>query len=257
MSKKIDKNKDFTMLSDELFRLGFSDKKAALYLAILEMGMGSASELANAAGIKRTTVYDLLDELTDDRLVSITFNGNKRNFTAEPPENLQHLAMERLQVVDQILPGLKELFRSNMQLPRIRYYEGVEGIRYVHEELLKVKSREYFYFGSITGFVDALGREYLENFVRRRICRKIWSNAIRIRTHEIDSPDLLPGNDNYRRVKYLSRSLPDNVANLTLYDGKIAICATSHENYAMIVESQEMFTILKLVWDCMWDAAEQ
>jgi hypothetical protein len=68
---------------------------------------------------------------------------------------------------------------------------------------------------------------------------------------------MTPGDENYRRVRYLSRSLADNVANLTLYDGKIAICSTSHENYAMIVESSEMYTILKLVWDCMWTVAKE
>jgi sugar-specific transcriptional regulator TrmB len=224
---------------------------------MLTLGRGTAAELAASAKLKRTTAYDILEELTAERLVSMTFAGNKRLFVAEPPENLQQLLDRQIYTVDRIMPGLKELFYHNSRRPRIRYFEDVEGIRYVHEELLKVKSREYFYFGSITGFVDALGKDYLESFVRRRISRRIWSNALRIRSHEIDSPYMTPGDENYRRVRYLSRSLGDNVANLTLYDGKIAICSTSHENYAMIIESQEMYTILKLVWDCMWDTAEE
>jgi sugar-specific transcriptional regulator TrmB len=245
------------MLENELQQLGFSEKKAALYKALLTQGRGTAAELAASARLKRTTAYDLLEELTNEHLAAMTFAGNKRVFIAEPPENLQQFIDRQLHTIDRIMPGLKELFYHNSPRPRIRYFEDAEGIRHVHEELLKVKSKEYFYFGSITGFVDALGRDYLESFVRRRIRRRIWSHAIRIRTHEIDSPYMTPGDDNYRRVRYLTRSLGDNVANLTLYDGKIAICSTSHENYAMIVESREMYTILKLIWDCMWDAAEE
>ncbi|MDD3117986.1 MAG: helix-turn-helix domain-containing protein [Victivallales bacterium] len=243
------------MEAEALRQLGFGERKATLYLTLLTMGRGTAAELAAAAKIKRTTAYDLLAELTADHLAAVTFVGNKRYFVAEPPEQLQTLAARRVQAADRLMPGLKELFYRHADRPRVRYFEGAEGIRRVHEELLKVKNREYFYFGSISGFVDALGRDYLERFVRRRISRRIWSYAIRIRSQEIDSPLLLPGNENYRRVRYLSRSLPDNVASLTFYDGKIAICSTSHENYAMIVESWEMYTILKLVWDCMWDVA--
>lgn len=245
------------MIEEDLRQLGFSEKKAAVYLALLGLGRGTAAELATAARVKRTTVYDLLEELRAEQLVSVTFVGNKRYFAVETPENLRLLAEDRLRTVDRLLPGLKELFNRNSRLTRVRYFEGVEGLRYVHEELLRVKSGEYFYFGSISGFVDALGRDYLDNFVRRRITRGIWSNAIRIRSQEVDSPELMPGDENLRRVRYLSRSLPDHVANLTLYDGKIAICSTSEENYAMIVESREMFTILKLIWDCMWEAAEE
>jgi len=245
------------MLADELRRLGFSGKKAALYTALLGMGRASAAELAAAARIKRPTVYDIMEELTAEHLVSITFIGNKRMFTAEPPENLQEHLNRQMRAVDQIMPSLKELFYHNSHKPRVRYFEGAEGIRYVHEELLKLKSKEYFYFGSTIGSVDALGRDYMESFIRRRISRRIWSYALRIRMHEIDSPSLMPGDENYRKVRYLSRSLSENVTNLILYDGKIAICSTSQENYAMIVESTEMYAILKLIWDCAWETAEE
>jgi len=245
------------MLNDELANAGFSPKKAALYIALLKLGRGSAAKLADASGIKRTTVYDLMDELIRDNMASVTFDGNKRIFAVEPPENLEALMRKKMDNVERIMPGLKEIFRQNTSRPRVRYFEGIEGIRYVHDELLKVKTKEYFYFGSISCFVDTLGNEYLENFVRRRISRKIWSNAIRIRSHEIDRDCAAPGERNYRRVRYLSKSIPSDVANLILFDGHIAICATSKENYAMIIESSEMFTILKLLWDCMWAVSEE
>jgi len=245
------------MLAEELRQLGFGDRKAALYLAVLARGRGTAAELATAAKIRRTTAYGLLEELTAERLVSVTFIENKRYFVAEPPETLRQRVADQVAAADRLMPGLKELFGRTDSRPRVRYFEGVEGLRYVHEELLKVKSREYFYFGSMAGFVDALGIVYMEAFVRRRISRRIWSHAIRIRSQEVDSPLLVPGDENYRKVRYLSRSLPDSMANLTLFDGKIAICSTSHENYAMIIESRETYTILKLVWDCMWEVASE
>ena len=245
------------MVEEELKKLGFSEKKIALYRALLQAGSGSATELAEAAKVKRTTAYDILDELYQDKLVTLTFEGKKRLFTAEPPENLQVLIQEKLAAVDRVLPGLKELYNKNQKKARVRFYEGTAGLRYVHDELLKVKSKEYFYFGSMSSFEDSLGKEYLQDFINRRIRKKIWSNAIRIRSHELADPITHAGPENFRRVRYISKPLKGVVANLTIFDGKVAICSSSHENFAMIIESEEMFTILRFLWDYIWDLAEK
>lgn len=245
------------MNADDLMRIGFGAKQSALYLVLLEQGKGTAAELARSAGIKRTTAYDLLGELEEQKLVAVTFSGRRRIFAAEPPENLQRLIDRQKSVLDQLLPSLNDMFYRHGERPRVRYYEGVEGIRYVHEELLKVKAGEYFYFGSMQGFRNALGEDYLVDFIRRRIRRKIWSNALRIRAREIDDPLAAAGDNNYRRVRYLTRPLVGEVANLTLYDNKIAVCSSAGENYGMIIESREMHAILKLIWDCLWASAEE
>ncbi|MFA5206001.1 MAG: helix-turn-helix domain-containing protein [Lentisphaeria bacterium] len=245
------------MTPEQLAELGLGGRPGALYLALLAHGRGTAAELARAAGLKRTTAYDLLAELAAQKLASVTFAGKRRVFAAEPPENLQRRIERQSHALDRLLPDLNDLFYRHGIRPRVRYYEGAEGIRYVHEELLKVKAREYFYFGSMLGFQKALGQEYLLDFIRRRIRRKIWSNALRIRTEEIDDPLAAAGDTNYRRVRYLAKPPADTVANLTLYDDKIAVCSSAQENYGLIIESREMHTILKLIWDCLWAVAEE
>lgn len=244
------------MNTHELKQIGFSEKKAALYMAVLHSGSGSVAELANTAGIKRTTAYDILDELCRENLVTVSFSGKKRIFVAEPPENLNVLVERQTKSVNRLLPSLKEIFYSNTR-PRVRYYEGIEGLKKVHDELLAVKSKEYFYFGSMRGFVDAMGKEYIDDFIQKRIRKKIWANALRIRNQEIDEPLTVAGETNLRRVRYLSKPLYDDVANLTLFEDKIGICSTSSENYALVIESREMYTILRFIWDCLWENAEE
>lgn len=242
---------------DQLKQLGFNDRKAEIYLVLLQNGSGSATDLAAAANIKRTTAYDLLDELCAEQLASISFEGKKRIYTAESPGQLQLMIQQQMQKVDALLPGLSALYNSRSHKPKVRYYEGAEGMKRVNEELLKVKTGEYFYFGSMEGFVESSGKQYLEDFVRRRIRKKIWSNAIRIRSQEIDEPYTLGSVENYRRVRYLSKPLELNVVNLTLFDGKVSISSTTKENYAMVIESHQVFTLLKYLWDYLWQIAEE
>jgi sugar-specific transcriptional regulator TrmB len=241
----------------QLGELGFGAKKALLYNTLLQARSGSAADLAEAAGIKRTTIYELLDELVADGLAVVGFSGRKRVYTATQPENLQ-LRLERQKtLLDELLPDLNVLFNRTPHKPRVRYYEGMQGVRQFHDELLQTPSREYFYFGSMQGLEGVVGRRYLKSFVRRRVEKNIRAHAIRIREQEIDEPLLMPGDELHREVRYISLPQAASVVNMTLFDGKVAIVASTGENYALIIESEGLFTLLKLIWDYLWDIAEK
>ena len=241
----------------QLEAFGFGGKKALVYSALLQARSGSAAELAEAAGLKRTTLYELLDELVADGLAVVGFSGRKRVYTATQPDNL-HLCLERQRsLLDELLPELNGLFSRTSHNPRVRYYEGMKGVRQFHDELLKTPSGEYFYFGSMRGLEGVVGRRYLKSFVRRRVERKIRAHAIRIREQEIDEPLLMPGDELYREVRYISLPQGTNVVNMTLFDGKVAIVASTGENYALIVESDGLFALLKLIWGYLWGVAEK
>ncbi|HWL54770.1 MAG TPA: helix-turn-helix domain-containing protein [Chthoniobacteraceae bacterium] len=244
-------------LLEPLRELGFNGRKAHLYQVLLRLRSGSATELARAAGLKRTTVYDLLDELAADGLAVISFAGRKRVYTALHPDNLQ-LRLERQRtLLDDLLPDLNLLFNQSPRKPRIRYYDGVQGVRQFHEELLQTPAKEYFYFGSMSSLVGVVGRRYLKSFVTKRVARKIRAHAIRIREQEIDESHLLPGDENYREVRYISLPPDEQVVNMTLYDDKVAIVASAEEGYALIIESHGLFTLLKVIWNYLWRSAEE
>ncbi|MDP2917995.1 MAG: helix-turn-helix domain-containing protein, partial [bacterium] len=54
----------------QLTNLGLSDKEAACYLALLELGPSTVSEIAGLAKINRTTGYDILESLANYGLIS-------------------------------------------------------------------------------------------------------------------------------------------------------------------------------------------
>ncbi len=239
-------------LIGELGNLDLSRRQAKVYLALLRLGSASAIELAKDTGFKHPTVYDVLDSLKDRSLISERHEGRRRRFTAENPENFRDRENRRMQSLETILPSLMELYAAGPRHPTVRVYQGVEGIRMVDEELLKVKSKEYFYFGSVQEMLNINDERYLRDYCRRRIERGIWSNSIRNRSSESTADYMQPGEQNLRRVRYLPQSISENVAELYLYDGKIAIHSTLKENYAVTIESRELFVLLKTIWDCLW-----
>lgn len=243
------------MNPQELQALGFREKEAVLYIEILARGGGSAAELAQRTGLKRPTVYSLLDMLGQKRLVSNGIRGKKRIFEPEAPERIESVLENQRAVCQRLLPQLNALYFGSSTPINIRVYKGLTEIASIYSALLEVKSKEYFYIGSIQTFVSAHGREYANDFVRERIRRKIWANALRIRSQELDDTLLSGEEKNYRRVRYLPQSPIGELATLILFDGKVAIYTGRDAYCAILVENEQYYTTMKLVWDCLWAAA--
>lgn len=260
LSKIFDKTegKKMAISAAMLESLDFNEKKARLYLAMLEKG-GTASELAVRAKLKRSTVYTYLEELIADNLVSQSLHGTRRYFVAENPENLSILFQQRLNTVNALLPSLKSLFSSGVaSIPHVRYYEGIDGVRSIHEELLRDSEGEYFYFGTQRGFADTLGQDYLSNFTSRRIRKGIWSNAIRFKSQETNLPDSYGTAQNLRRIHYLpDNQMPYCSASITIFNGKTVVISSEQMPYGFVIEEQNLYVLLKAIWDFIWAKTKQ
>ena len=65
--------------------MGFSAKKARIYVALLELGEAVGADIAKKADLKRTTVYNILPELMKDGHVKVIVQNKKRLFSIEHP----------------------------------------------------------------------------------------------------------------------------------------------------------------------------
>ena len=75
-------NKLITQIKNNL---GFSEKKAKVFLALLQLGETNVLAIAQKAKLKRTTVYNILPELINEGLVaSASTKGRKRYFVTDP-----------------------------------------------------------------------------------------------------------------------------------------------------------------------------
>ena len=70
---------------DQLEKLGLNGRQAKVYLALLQLGTGTAIDIAKATRFKHPTVYDVLDVLKERALVTETFEGGRKLFSAEDP----------------------------------------------------------------------------------------------------------------------------------------------------------------------------
>lgn len=137
------------MMIEVLKKLSLSEKEAKVYLALLEAGPRSLRALAEVTNLNRGTVHNTLKVLATRGLVSFYHQDTKQHFIAESPEVLLREARSQEQKVQQtiseitgILPELSLLYDDATHKPKVRYYEGVKGVRNILDDLLSVMSSQ-------------------------------------------------------------------------------------------------------------------
>lgn len=138
-----------SMLESILKNIGLSDKEARVYLAALELGEESVQRIAKKAKVNRPTAYNMIRALMKRGLMSTIEKGKKQYFSAESPERLmnlikakeeEHKLLERS--VLEALPELKAAFNKAGEKPRIRYFEGKEGLKEIQMDIVNDQPTE-------------------------------------------------------------------------------------------------------------------
>lgn len=240
-------------LNELLNQLGLDYKEDDVYLALLELGTASVHEIAIKAGIKRTTTYDVLDNLIKKGLVGQTQKGKKRLFYAEEPEKLNVLLWEKQSKLIEAMPLLKSLYNTAGSKPKIRYFEGKEGLKQVYRDTLN-------YQGELVAFIteniiNDLGRDFAEEYIAKRKKANIAARVI--------APDTTEHREYKNKDKEFlkqTRLVPKDkfpfTIEMNIYGNKIAFMSFK-ETLGIIIESNEIANNMKLLFELAWKGAKQ
>lgn len=241
------------LTENDLQQFGLSKSAALVYMNLLQNGGLSATELSENTGIGRTNIYNLIEQLVAENLVTIDFNGSKKRFSANDPVVFLKKTEDQLEMINQLLPELKALYQLHPAKPKISYHEGSEGVRAVTDDLLTTKGGRYCYFGSILAQFELEGPDHLNAFIARRLSLGIRSLAIRSRRAERPGPLLAPNIEMLRQVRFFPGPVPESIPNLYIYDSRVAIISNAGEKWALIIESPELASLMQSVWDMIWE----
>jgi len=130
-------NKANEKFIDQIKEVGLEPKEAEIYLAILALGKATISDIARNAPVKRTTIYQYIDNLTQKGLLLKSVKGKRIFYVAEDPEKLLKVLDEKKKKISAILPELQKMHSISFHKPKIRFYEGLEGMREIYDEMTK------------------------------------------------------------------------------------------------------------------------
>jgi HTH-type transcriptional regulator, sugar sensing transcriptional regulator len=176
-------------------------------------------------------------------------------FAPEPPEQLLTLAEEKVNITKSIIPELLSLTSAAGFRPKIRFYEGREGVERVFTESLTAK-REilgYTNLQDVTAFFPDFFRDYTHAKLKKGIKTRYLSPTTVETVHMMDQ--FLPKkfDPNLLEILLVNR-------NQFLFENEVLIFGNSvgivslhrDELLGVIIESPTFARTMKAVFDLAW-----
>jgi sugar-specific transcriptional regulator TrmB len=234
--------------------LELNEKEAKIYRAILRARRATVIELAKATNIKRTTVYHCLDALVEKGLINrIITDSHKYYYAEDPEESLKAMVKEKEEAIKKLIPDLKSIFGTELYQPEIRLYRNTAGLRKMYEDVLNAKEKVARYYLSSTNLEELLGQNFVDDFVEKRIEKKIMSLALRSFEYKPEREKGTTHAKQFREVRFV----PENIIikpYICVYDDKVAMISTKDEKLGFIVQSHEFAEAQKAIFDMIWNS---
>lgn len=239
-----------------LEKLGLSDKESRVYITALEMGKFSVLALANKTGIKRPTCYLILDELIKKGLITTFPKAKKVIYLAEHPNILLKKAADSHELAKELMPELQSIMGSMIEKPELKVYSGQQGIQQIYEIMLET-GKDIHYLMSVEEAVEAAGKDYLDNWIRRRIAKGVHTYKIAIRDREIPGIALYDGSpENLRTTRYAPVGFASPYT-IYIFGKKVAFVSTKKDLFGFIVESADLAISMKALFDVVWGISSE
>lgn len=254
------------MFENILNKIGLSTKEAKVYLTSLQIGSQPASIIANKAGLNRSTAYVVLNSLLKKGLVSQFIKADVKYFLAVSPEYLiQYIDRLKRDIesqkseIESLLPEFKSLSIAVGIKPKVKFFEGLEGIKAVFEDTLTCKSEIYCYT-SIDALLGVL-EDYIRDYTKRKSLLHIPTKTIVPFTEKAKKYNEEFYEDRGSRSIPNHRFIPSDKYifknEINIYDDKVAIMSLNpDELIAVVIQSQDIVDTQKAVFDLAWKGAK-
>ena len=252
-------------LLNHLLSLGLSEKEAKLYLTLLEVGANPVSSIARKAGITRTTAYAALETLKEKGLVSVIEKGGIQQYAPVAPEKLEEFAKhqqvkaeENYQKIKKIVPELKSLTGDLVMAPKVKYFEGAEGIKTIYKDTIDVlkafpKNKRIKYSYSSAPEVDSGLRGFLDNYIASRKKNGVLSKSIlpeskRSRAYQKNAKK------NLVEARIMDADIRMEFdSEVCIYGDKVAIMSLKNDRlHGVIIESPEIASTQRAIFNLAW-----
>lgn len=237
-----------------LKQLGLNEKETKVYLALLELGSATVQEVADRAGVKRTSIYNFLEELKKLGLVSVIQEKHKTILIAEDPNILQERAREKLEEakdytrkIDSVLPELLGLFSLPGDKPRVKFYKGIDGIKKVYDDTL-LTAETIYAFADFEKLMTTMDPDYMWKYADKRAEKKIEFWGI-IKKGYWAEEAIKKSKGQKRRLKILDVNFDTEI---NIYGNKVALISFRKPYSGVIVEDRAIAQTLREIWKVMW-----
>jgi len=233
-------------------------------LALLPVGTAPASILARHTGIPRSTVQFTCHQLEKKRIIKSVFKSNTYYYTPEPPEKLQYLIDRDIQrkkdtkeELNRILGDIQGMMNPHTVLPKVRFYEGVEGIIKLFSDEFSLEEEDVMY--GVHRFYEDCPKEILD-YVHKEYDKNRKINNYKSYVIWNDNP---ASKKRMKQDEYLNRTsllIPEKSfpfeSSFQIYKNKVVFYSYQTSDLTgILIENEHMKTTMVNVFRMAWNYA--
>lgn len=234
-----------------LSELGLSQKETKIYLAVLESGEAPLTQIAKNTAIPRTSCYGLIENLIEKGFVTYMVKRRKKYYFAENPDHLLKQEEKKGALLKEALPRFKALYNISGVKPKIRFYEGVSGIKQILQEIINEK-RDFLAITSIEDANTILHGDF-GDFIGQRIKHNL---RVRLLTGRTPAALKLKKTDgqSLRDTRFISGEYHFKTANFK-FGSKLAIISLKKNPLGIVIEDDDITDTFKMYFEILWKGA--
>ena len=235
-----------------LQNLGLNEKEAKVYLACLELGSATIQEVSDKAGVKRTSVYNFLEDMKARGFITEIQQDKKMLLIAEDPHTLIQKADEQKKQLEKILPEFLSIYNLPGEKPKVRFYQGIEGLKKVYEDTLK-ESNPIYLISDYEKMFSAIETDWMWQYGEKRAAKKIKAFSIAkegAKAKEVKTKD----NKQLRETRFIKEV--DFETEINIYGDKVALLSFRRPYAGVIIEDKAISQTLLSMWRVIWNLAK-
>lgn len=236
-----------------LEKLGLNDKEVAIYLALLQTGTTAASVLGKKTGMPRSTARFTCDQLIKKGLCTSVQKGNTFLFSPESPDKLMYFVEQKKKdvvreedAVNRIIGDLKKMANPYSVLPKVRFFEGIEGVQNLFNKMIETPSN-LVSFGAGDYFLDQVP-ELIQKF--RDKAYKQYKNIKVIRAPKYKSKHKKDIRE--METKYFLE-IDELKVDIQITENKVSIASVSQNSpMGILIVNREIADAFQQIFNELW-----
>jgi sugar-specific transcriptional regulator TrmB len=236
-----------------LRNLGLSEKGAQLYLACLRLGEATVLDLARESGLKRTTIYYILEELTGSGALVETKRSKKTRYVAADPKDLLIAARERHAEAEKSLHILEEQRGSLSGQHRVYFLYGPAGFKQIWNMILRSKDREYRIISAAEEFSGFIPEKYLLSEIIAKKKRLGFKSRQIVADSPLARKIIVKDTEENRTSKIMPFTSKIGFSEIITSEF-VAFISPRYDNTLFVVEDELFAKTRQVIFDSLWSS---
>jgi sugar-specific transcriptional regulator TrmB len=240
----------FMHIQKVIQKLGYTPAEAKVYLSALQLGGSRVLDIAQKAGLPRTSVQEIISKLNKEGLINPITRQNHKYWIAENPDRLMFTLKERQTALEAIMPELHSLRYDVVEKPLIKTLSGAEEISKIFDDILETR-HHIKAIVSWDDWIALFGKDYVDDFIKHRAQHFLKIKLITTNTNL--SRELKKRDDQELRTTcFLAEDSPIRTSNF-LYGNKVAIISLNKKlPTGIIVDDKDVSDTMSVLFDALW-----